>query len=477
MTLNVGVIGVGMIGQDHIRRITHVVSGARISAVTDVDFDRAKRVAADLPSAKALQTGQELIDDPEVDAIVVASWGPTHEEYVLASIAAGKQVFCEKPLATTREACERILDAEVKSGKRHVMVGFMRRYDEGYRAMKAAIDGGEIGAPLMFHSGHRNPSVPGHYTSDMIINDTCVHDVDVARFLLDDEIVSARVLTARKNSLASEHLTDPVLFIFEMAGGALVDVEASINIQYAYDIRGEVVGESGTVELAETNKVVVKKNGQYGGRVPEDWRERFIRAYDTEFQEWIDRGGEGRVDRSVVVGRLRRHRGVRGRPAGHGERRPRGDLAPRAARPVQDRRGPDRNGLTMVKIALDTHMYHASMSVAEQLRKTADLGYEYVELSPRRLVLLAPLPQGRRRADRRDARRRWPRPASRSTRWCRSTTGRRRTSRSAGPTCGTGGGCWRSPRTWSARSSTPSCRATRTGPGRPSRRSTRRWRS
>ena len=104
---------------------------------------------------------------------------------MLASIAAGKQVFCEKPLATTREACERILDAEVASGKRHVMVGFMRRYDEGYRAMKATIDSGEIGAPLMFHSGHRNPSVPPHYTSDMIINDTCVHDVDIARFLLD----------------------------------------------------------------------------------------------------------------------------------------------------------------------------------------------------------------------------------------------------------------------------------------------------
>ena len=101
------------------------------------------------------------------------------------------------------------------------------------------------------------------------------------------------MLTARKNSLASDHLTDPVLFIFEMASGALVDVEASINIQYAYDIRGEVVGESGTVELAETNTVVVKKGGQYGGRVPEDWRERFIRAYDTEFQEWIDAASKG----------------------------------------------------------------------------------------------------------------------------------------------------------------------------------------
>jgi myo-inositol 2-dehydrogenase/D-chiro-inositol 1-dehydrogenase len=293
MTLNVGVIGVGMIGQDHIRRISHVVSGARVSAVTDVDVDRAKGIAATLPATKALQTGQELIDDPEVDAVVVTSWGPTHEEYVLASIAAGKQVFCEKPLATTREACERILDAEVASGERHVMVGFMRRYDEGYRAMKTVIDSGEIGVPLMFHSGHRNPSVPGHFTSDMIINDTCVHDVDVSRFLLDSEVVAVRVLTARRNSLAGEGVNDPVLLLLEMTGGAVVDVEASVNIRYGYDIRGEVVGESGTVELAESNKAVVKSNGQFSGQVPEDWRERFIRAYDTEIQEWITAASRG----------------------------------------------------------------------------------------------------------------------------------------------------------------------------------------
>jgi len=293
MTLNVGVIGVGMIGQDHIRRITHVLSGARVSGVTDVDLDRTKSIAAGLPAAKALQSGQELIDDSEVDAIVVASWGPTHEEYVLAGIAAGKQVFCEKPLATTEEACSRIVDAEVAAGKRHVMVGFMRRYDDAYRAMKGALTDGEVGAPLMYYSGHRNPSVPPSVTTEGVLVDTCVHDIDVSRWLFDAEVASAQVFSPRRSSLAVESLQDPLLLMLQLDNGILVNIEAAVNVAYGYDIRGEVLGETGAIELAESGKVVVKKAGGYGGRVPADWRERFIRAYDIEFQEWIDAASKG----------------------------------------------------------------------------------------------------------------------------------------------------------------------------------------
>ena len=288
MTVNVGVIGVGMIGQDHIRRLTHVLSGARVAAVTDADMERAQTVADGLPGAKLHKTGQDLIEDPDVHAVVVASWGPTHEEFVLAGIAAGKQVFCEKPLATTREACERILDAEVASGRRHVMVGFMRRYDDAYRAMKDTLNAGAIGAPLVYYSGHRNPSVPPSVTTEGVLVDTCVHDIDVSRWLLDSEVVSAQVFSPRRAAQAAEALQDPLLLMLTMANGVIVNVEAAVNIAYGYDIRGEVLGETGTIELAESSKVVVKREGQFSGRVPTDWRERFLRAYDVEFQEWLD---------------------------------------------------------------------------------------------------------------------------------------------------------------------------------------------
>ena len=248
-------------------------------------------------------SGQDLIADERVDAVIVCSWGPTHEEYVLASIAAGKPVFCEKPLATTPEACRNIIDAEVAHGSRLVQVGFMRRYDESYRALKDVIDSGQIGAPLIYYSGHRNPSVPEHYTKDMAIVDTAVHDFDVVRWLLGEELVAIRSSPPSRNSLGGD-LQDPLLMILESESGVLVNVETSVNIRYGYDIRGEVIGETGTAALADRGLVVVRSANRVGVEVPEDWRRALHRRLRRRVPGVDQRGlrGPGAVGPSAWDG-------------------------------------------------------------------------------------------------------------------------------------------------------------------------------
>ncbi|MEU4694666.1 Gfo/Idh/MocA family oxidoreductase [Actinoplanes sp. NPDC023714] len=286
MSLRVGVVGTGMIGRDHIRRLTSVVAGVEVVAVADVDDGAAAAVAGEV-GADVL-AGSRLVEDPRVEAVLVCSWGGTHEEYVLAAIGAGKSVFCEKPLATTPEACLRIVEAEVGAGRRLVQVGYMRRYDLGYRALKRELDGGAIGEPLMMHCAHRNAGVPAFYRAADMIADTAVHEIDMVRWMFGAEVVAVRVLRGRASGNAGE-LPDPLLLILELAGGVLVDVEISVNARYGYDIRGEILGEEGTAALGEAlgGGVTVRHAGRVGSRVAADWRERFGPAYDTELREWV----------------------------------------------------------------------------------------------------------------------------------------------------------------------------------------------
>ncbi|GAA2629280.1 Gfo/Idh/MocA family protein [Paractinoplanes durhamensis] len=283
--LNVGVIGTGMIGQDHIRRMTTVLSGVAVTAVSDVDSAIAAEVGARI-GATVHPAGGDVVGDPNVDAVLVCSWGPTHEQYVLAAIAAGKPVFCEKPLATTQEACLRIVEAEVAYGSRLVQVGYMRRFDFAYRQLKLTLDSGEIGSPLMMHCAHRNASVPPFYQKEMAITDTAVHEIDMVRWMFGGEIAAARVLVPKKSRNGGA-LQDPLLLILEMDDGVIVDVELSVNIRYGYDIRGEIVGEDGTAALGSLSPLEIRTAKQLITPVPADWRERFLQAYDVEIQEWV----------------------------------------------------------------------------------------------------------------------------------------------------------------------------------------------
>ncbi|HEV8650867.1 MAG TPA: Gfo/Idh/MocA family oxidoreductase [Actinomycetes bacterium] len=294
MTLKIGVVGTGNMGADHIRRLSTIIANAQVVAVSDVDTEQAKRMAEVAGRARVHSDGHELINDPEVQAVLIASPGFTHAEYTLGCIEVGKPVLCEKPLAPTAEECLRVLEAEQAAGTRLVQVGFMRRYDKGYRDLKQVLEAGEIGTPVQVHCRHRNASVPESYTTDMGATDSVVHEIDVTRWLLGQEIVAASIFTPRRTSRAHAHLQDPQFFLFETTEGVLIDVELFVNCQYGYDVRCELVGETGTAELPEPAGVHVRRDLRHSVPVPADWRDRFATAYDTEVQDWVDgvRSGE-----------------------------------------------------------------------------------------------------------------------------------------------------------------------------------------
>jgi myo-inositol 2-dehydrogenase/D-chiro-inositol 1-dehydrogenase len=288
LALKIGVVGTGNMGQYHVRRLATGIANAQVVAVSDVDVEQAKRVADAAGAARVYSEGRQLVGDDEVEAVIVASPGFTHEEYTLACIAAGKPVLCEKPLAVTTDACLRVLDAEVGRAARLVQVGFMRRYDDGYRAIKASLDAGLVGRALLLHCAHRNPIAPPGFTSDMLLTDSVVHEIDVTRWLLGQEVTAATVLTPRRSSLAAENLQDPQFVLLETDGGVLVDVECFVSCQYGYDIRCELVGESGTVALPDQAGIRLRREGRAATEVPADFRGRFAAAYHAELQEWVD---------------------------------------------------------------------------------------------------------------------------------------------------------------------------------------------
>ena len=293
MTLNIGVIGCGMIGRDHTRRLQQVLAGAQVVALSDVNQANAEGVQKDFaPNASIYATGEALIAAPEVHAVLVTSWGATHEPYVLAAIAAGKPVFCEKPLATTADGARRIVEAEVAFGKRLVQVGFMRRYDAGYLALKDAVDK-HTGAPILVHAAHRNPAVPEAYTTPMAIHDTMIHEIDVFRWLLNDDYVSARVLYPRNAARSHTKLRDPQVVILETAKGVLIDVEIFVNCHYGYDIQCEVVGEDGVASLPEPMAVDMRLGAKRQSTILTDWKDRFVASYDVELNDFIGAASKG----------------------------------------------------------------------------------------------------------------------------------------------------------------------------------------
>ncbi|MEJ5943943.1 Gfo/Idh/MocA family oxidoreductase [Pseudokineococcus basanitobsidens] len=295
--LRVAVLGVGMMGADHVRRLATRVVGARPVVVADAYAATAHRVAAAHDGVRVAQDPLAAIADPEVDAVVVATPGSTHEELVLACLERGLPVLCEKPLTTEPDSSLRLVHAERATGRRLVQVGFMRRFDEEYAALRALVAGGELGAPLMLHCAHRNAAVPAHFDSEMVVLDSLVHEVDATRFLLGEEVTAITVLHPTSRRDAPAGLSDPTFALLETAGGRLVDVELSVSTGVGYEVRTELVAEGGTAMIGlDRGPLVATSTGRRGRAIPPTFVERFAQAYDTEVQVWADAARAGTTD-------------------------------------------------------------------------------------------------------------------------------------------------------------------------------------
>jgi myo-inositol 2-dehydrogenase/D-chiro-inositol 1-dehydrogenase len=295
MDLRIGVIGTGAIGREHIHRISRSLSGGNIVAVADVNLDSAREVANEY-GARVELDGKSLIHSNDVDAVIVTSWGPAHEEAVLCAIEAGKPVFCEKPLATTAAGCKNIVDAEIAFGRRLVQVGFMRRYDKGYQQLKTLIDQQVYGAPLLLKCAHRNPSVGTDYHTSMAVTDTAIHEIDVLHWLINDEYTSAQVSFPKNTKHTHSELKDPQLMTLTTKSGIVISLEVFVNCQFGYDIQCEIVCEEGALKMAEPSFPTIRAGEKLFQTLENDWKQRFVDAYDVEIQNWINTTKKGVVE-------------------------------------------------------------------------------------------------------------------------------------------------------------------------------------
>ncbi|HET7668224.1 MAG TPA: Gfo/Idh/MocA family oxidoreductase [Mycobacterium sp.] len=287
--LRIAVLGVGLMGADHVARITSRISGAQVAVVNDYLPEKAAEIASAVPGARVANDPFDAIAADDVDAVVLATPGPTHEKQLLACLEQGKPVLCEKPLTTDSASSLEVVRREAALGAPLIQVGFMRRFDPEYQQLKALIDGGELGQPLVMHCAHRNPTVPPGFDSAMVVKDSLVHEVDVTRFLLGEEIASVQIIKPMPNRGAPRGLQDPQIAIFQTVSGRHVDVEVFVTTGVAYEVRTEVVGELGSATIGLDVGLVRKSApGTWGGRITPGFRERFGTAYDIEIQRWVD---------------------------------------------------------------------------------------------------------------------------------------------------------------------------------------------
>ncbi|QZY50794.1 Gfo/Idh/MocA family protein [Leucobacter tenebrionis] len=286
--LRIAVVGAGMMGADHIKRITCRIAGARVAAVVEPDAGRAAAATTHAPGALTFSRLEDAIETDALDAVLIATPGQFHAPVLKPALAARLPILCEKPLTQTSESSREILELEQQLDRPHIQLGFMRRFDAEYQALRELVGSGESGDLLMVRALHRNPSVPDGYTQDMLITDSVVHEFDVVPWLAGSPVKTVEVKHPRRNSLAPARLSEPILVIMELENGVLVDVEMNVSVQFGYQVATEAVFEKGIARIGQPAGLQQWEAGFFRVKEHESFTTRFAAAYDAQIQRWVD---------------------------------------------------------------------------------------------------------------------------------------------------------------------------------------------
>jgi len=300
--VKLGVMGLGRMGQVYATHVARGIEQAELAAVAEPRADVAASFAARIGGVAVYSDHRALLEHPGLNAVIVATPTSTHRDVVLAAAAAGKAIFCEKPPALTLAATDEMIAATSRAGVLF-HVGFMRRFDVGYMEARRRIDSGVIGQPVAIRSIGRDPhrtslEFAAPSMSGGIIVDMAIHDFDSVRWLMGDDVERVYSETA---SLVYPELrgvgdADTAMVSLRFAGGALGNVEVSRTAAYGYDIRCEVVGAKGTLQvgyLQHTPVLTLTREGVTHDVVPH-FPERFGPAYVRQIEAFVECVRNGR---------------------------------------------------------------------------------------------------------------------------------------------------------------------------------------
>jgi myo-inositol 2-dehydrogenase/D-chiro-inositol 1-dehydrogenase len=314
--INIAVIGTGRMGSVHTRNLARLIPEANLVAICDIRLEVAQAVADELGITRVVKDYHELLADPEIEAVLIATSTNTHSFIIQDTAAAGKHIFCEKPLALELDKIDEALKAVEAAGVK-LQVGFNRRFDKSFQRVREIVTSGEIGRPSILRITNRDPEVPAlefMRVSGGMFLDMTIHDFDMARFQVGEvEEVYATGGVLIEPALNEFNDIDTAVLTLKFANGAVGVIDNSRQAVYGYDQRLEVFCENGTAEAgneAENTTFKATPGGYSSARLKHFFMQRFASCYVEEVRQFIEcvredkptpiTGADGRA--AVVLG-------------------------------------------------------------------------------------------------------------------------------------------------------------------------------